>query len=267
MIIDEAQKEDPAGNCELDGFEIARAQFFTMREKPVMTINNNRISFNTVCLKKFENVEYVELLINTVEKCIAIRPCSKDSPNAFQWGKMKEDRWRATPRSIKGFAAPLYDITGWDVTDRVRLCGQYLADDETQMLIFDLSEPEIIRLVQEGIISADEIRSAEGDKSEVNDGESGNATGNVDEGDNSGETETVEIMRKETIYPEEWEDSFGRRADGRLTWYYERIRYYGNWEILRPARRYAIAGGVNEEVLKEVQRETRRIIEELRCAV
>lgn len=267
LTIDEMEPEEPAGDCELDGFEIARAQFFTMREKPVMTINNNRISFNTVCLKKFENVEYVELLINTVEKCIAIRPCRKDSPNAFQWGKMKEDRWRATPRSIKGFAAPLYAITGWEVTDRVRLCGQYLADDETQMLIFDLSEPEIIRLVQEGIISADEIKTAEDDKSEVNAGESGGLIGNEGDGENAGESETVEIMRKETVYPEAWVDSFGRRADDRLSWYFERIRYYGNWEILRPARRYAIAGGVNEDVLKEVQRETRRIIEELRCAV
>lgn len=49
--------------------------------------------------------------------------------------------------------------------------------------------------------------------------------------------------------------------------YYELIQYEGDWEILRPAKCYAIAGGVSEAVLMEVERETHKIIEELRCAV
>ena len=252
---------------ELDGYEIARAQFFSMTEKPIMTVSNRKVTFNSVCLKKFENVEHVELLINTVEKCIAVRPCDETNPNAFRWGRMKEDRWRSTPRSISGFAAPLFDITGWDSTDRIKLCGQYLTDGETQMLLFDLSEPEIIRLVQQATIIADESIYTEdvnniGDSSEVSGSEN---TGHTNESDS--EYETIEVVRKEKIYPEEWGDSFGRSASERLTWLYERIRYEGDWEILRPAKIYAIAGGVSESVLKEVKRETQHIIEEMRCAV
>lgn len=46
--------------------------------------------FNTACLKRFEDVEYVELLFNSVEKCLAVRPCEKSNPNAIQWGTLKE---------------------------------------------------------------------------------------------------------------------------------------------------------------------------------
>ena len=73
----------------LDGFEIVRSQFFSIHDKPILTISNKSMVFNTICMKKFQNVEYVELLINTVEKCIAIRPCDKNNPNAICWGRKK----------------------------------------------------------------------------------------------------------------------------------------------------------------------------------
>ena len=249
---DNYEDKHPHETFELDGYEIARAEFFKLTEKPIMKVSNRRISFNTICFKRFENVEYVELLINTVEKCIAIRPCNKDHPNAFRWGAIKEDKWRAMPKSIAGFAAPLFAITGWDPTDKVKLCGQYVSDGKTQMLLFDLSEPELIRLVpEENTKDVDDI--------EVN--TYGEPVGG------SNEAETVEVMRPETICPESWEDSFGRRTDEQLTWYYERIHYDGDWEILRPAKCFKIAGGVSKSVLREVERETHRIIAEMRSAV
>jgi len=246
------EMKGPHEKFELDGYEIVRAEFFKLTEKPIMKIRNNKVSFNTVCFKKFEDVEYVELLINTVEKCIAIRPCEKDNPNAFRWGAVKGSKWRAMPKSICGFAAPLFAITGWDPTDKIKLCGHYVSDDKTQMLLFDLSEPEIIRLVHDFSKQDVDHTIADADSELPDEMESSDA---------------VEFMKPETIYPDSWSDSFGRRTDGQLTWYYERIRYDGDWEILRPARCYAIAGGVSETVLNEVERETRRIIAEMRSAV
>lgn len=242
----------PHETFELDGYEIVRSEFFKLTEKPIMKIRNNKVSFNTVCFKKFDDVEYVELLINTVEKCIAIRPCEKDNPNAFRWGAMKETKWRAMPKSIAGFAAPLFAITGWDPTDKIKLCGHYMSDGKTQMLLFDMSEPEIIRLVHEDT------------EEDVGHTYSDTGGGTAAEGE---VTETIEVMTPETVYPDSWTQSFGRRTDEQLTWYYERIQYDGDWEILRPAKCFAIAGGVSESVLNEVERETRRIIAEMRSAV
>ena len=79
-----------------------RSEYFPSLERPYMTITNGKIRFNTACLKKFENVEYVELLLNTVKNCIAIRPCDKDNPNAIHWGRLREERWVASTLSCKG---------------------------------------------------------------------------------------------------------------------------------------------------------------------
>ena len=57
-----------------------------------MTISEGKVTFNTACLKKFENVEYVEILFNSVEKCIAVRPCDKDDINAVKWGTIRNGK-------------------------------------------------------------------------------------------------------------------------------------------------------------------------------
>lgn len=82
---------DVKKRLDLTGYEIVRVQYFSTMQNPAMTISNGRLRFNTACLKKFENVEYVELLLNSVERCIAIRPCDKNNPNAIRWGRLKED--------------------------------------------------------------------------------------------------------------------------------------------------------------------------------
>ena len=106
-----------------------------------------------------------------------------------------------------------------------------------------------------------DIQSANESEVAMKSSEGGGAGGDGED------TEVTVVVRQEKVYPEKWNDSFGRSAADRLTWYYERIAYEGDWEILRPAKTYAIAGNVSEAVLKEVEYETRRIIAELRSAV
>lgn len=49
---------------DLSGYEVVRAQYFATLQNPAMTISNGKLRFNTACLKKFEDVEYVfDLLV------------------------------------------------------------------------------------------------------------------------------------------------------------------------------------------------------------
>lgn len=236
----------------LDQYEIVRSHFFSLKDKPVATIANNRLTFNTVSLRKFEDVEYVELLLNTVEKCIAVRPCSADSPNAIRWGRKKEGKWIPSQRTIAGFAAALYAIAGWDAENRYKLCGQYLTDGSDQMLVFDLSEPEIIRLVTKG-----EYQAAGDTEAEQN--EASSETEGVTD-----ETETVTVYSLEKVYPDNWEGHFGSSARNAE---FERIPYQGNWEILRPARTYAAAGGIRPEIIHEIETEAQKMLQGLGLAI
>ena len=246
------EEETNGRSFSLDQYEIVRSHFFSLKDKPVATIGNNRLTFNTVSLKKFENVEYVELLLNTVEKCIAVRPCQPDSPNAIRWGRKKDGKWIPSQRTISGFAAALYTIAGWDKDNRYRLCGQYFSDGSDQMLVFDLSEPEIIQLVKKG--EYQDIDHSDG-------GESVNTSEKTDAAD---ESETVTVYSLEKAYPKNWKGHFGNyvKNDG-----FERIPYSGNWEILRPAKTYAAAGGIRQEIISEIEAEARKMLQGLGLAI
>ena len=88
----QVETSDDSNHLSLEGYKIVRAQFFTTERAPTLTISRGRLKFNTACLRSFEDVEYVELLLNTVENCIAIRPCDASNPNAIRWGKLQNER-------------------------------------------------------------------------------------------------------------------------------------------------------------------------------
>lgn len=145
----EEKKEEPAVSSEsaLSNFQVVRAQLFSTKLYPAVTISRGKIRFNTACLKRFEDVEYVELLFNSVEKCLAVRPCERNNPNAIQWGSLKEGKWVVKEKSCRGFSAPLFETMGWNDELRYRMRGSYLGEGDDRVMIFDLEETEVIERV------------------------------------------------------------------------------------------------------------------------
>ena len=91
-------------------------------------------------------MEYVELLLNSVNRSIAIRPCSKDNPNAIRWGRLKAGRWCATSVGCKGLARTLFDIMDWEREIRYRFRGEFIENDGDKLMLFELDEPEMIKV-------------------------------------------------------------------------------------------------------------------------
>ena len=231
---------------DLSGYEIVRAQFFSTRLNPAMTISQGKITFNTACMKKFKDVEYVEILLNSVENCIAVRPCEKDNVNAVKWGRIKDGKWLVLPKSCRGFSEPLYELMDWKNECKYRFRGQYFKEDNEQILLFDLEEPEIFKRELQDILSA------------------GSTSDEV-------ENETIEIEEKQvntvtkTLYPEKWKNSFGNRTDEITV--FQRIHCYGNWDVLRPAQVIEGMDLISEGILKKLNDEAQDLIEKMRCAV
>ena len=231
---------------DLSGYEIVRAQFFSTRLNPAMTISQGKITFNTACMKKFKDVEYVEILLNSVENCIAVRPCEKDNVNAVKWGRIKDGKWLVLPKSCRGFSEPLYELMDWKNECKYRFRGQYFQEDNEQILLFDLEEPEIFKRELQDILSA------ESTSDEV-------------------ENETIEIEEKQvntvtkTLYPEKWKKHFGNRTDEITV--FQRIHCCGNWDVLRPAQAIEGMDLISEEILKKINDEAQDLIEKMRCAV
>lgn len=237
-----AQTERPAENgtrLNLSGYEIVRAQFFSTLSNPAMTISNGKMRFNTACLKKFGDEEYVELLLNTVERCIAIRPCSKDNPNAVRWGRLKDSRWSVSAISCRGLAKTLFDIMEWEEDTRYRFRGEYVGAGENKMLLFQLDEPEMIKT--EEITLPPQEPEQDGTEEEK---------------------EEIVIKKKMMVFPAAWADSFGRPITSlACVNMLEQEHYAGNWDILRSAKEVEDYNLVSSEELKALMQEAERIME------
>lgn len=238
-IVEENRREIDA-KFNLRGYEIVRAQFFSTRLNPAMTISQGKITFNTACMKKFKNVEYVEILLNSVENCIAVRPCEKDNANAVRWGRIRDGKWFVLPKSCRGFAEPLYELMNWNDACKYRFRAQYFQEADEQILLFNLEEPEVLkREVIRNDLPEEEIADTE--------------------------VENVSKTIIRTLFPEQWRRHFGNKVEDVTI--LQRVHYYGNWDILRPAR---VAKGmdiISEEVLQKLNDEAQYLIEKMRCAV
>ncbi|MCD8371570.1 MAG: hypothetical protein LUC94_14840 [Clostridiales bacterium] len=195
-------------------------------------------------------MEYVELLLNTVESCIAIRPCDKDNPNAIRWGALKEDgRWAVLSKSCRGFAQPLYSLMGWNPVCGYRMRGQYLERDGEKLMLFDLNEPEVT--VREEPEEEQETETAEATAEE-----------NALEAEPKKRKQPARII---TLYPLSWADSFGGEA-GKIH-LLERVKYSGNWDALRPAKAVENVQDFTREKVDALMDKAQDIIDRMRKAV
>ena len=233
----EENNEDSSSSNEavLSNFQVVRAQLFSTRLYPAVTISKGKVRFNTACLKRFEDVEYVELLFNSVEKCLAVRPCEKSNPNAIQWGTLKEGKWIVKEKSCRGFSAPLYETMGWNEELRYRMRGSFMGDGDNKIMIFDLEEPEIIeRVLVEDIPTQPDEPETEERKPEY---------------------KNVMTFNSHGVFGHSYDED---------THFLERVHYAGNWDVLRPAREVFGINPITESEINALLQEAERIIDKLR---
>ena len=126
-----------------EGYQVVRREFFAHTFEPALTIRGNSIVFNTACIRKCDNVVYIQLLVNQEKMKIVIRPCTQDDKDAIRWCIVKgEDR---RTRTIKSdiFSGMLYETMGWDSTYRYKLLGTTFEFQGQTMYLFDLTATEV----------------------------------------------------------------------------------------------------------------------------
>ena len=206
--VEASEEEAPVAGRQLNmgGYQLVRSEYFPSLERPYMTITNGKIRFNTACLKKFEDVEYVELLLNTVKNCIAIRPCDKENPNSIHWGRLREERWVASTLSCRGLSRTLFDLMNWEDEGQYKFSGQYRENGDDKLLLFELGEPVLIKTVEQVVVP--------------------------EEPEEEEQQEEIVIREKVRVYPPSWADSFGRKVGASV---FVQRHYAGEWDVLRPA--------------------------------
>ena len=219
----------------LDGYKIVSGQCFISTEAPCLTIADGKMSFSTACLKKFKDVRYVELLLNTVEKCIAIRPCEADNPNAIEWGVLQNERWVARPKSCRGFAAALFDIMEWAQEIRYKFRGEFIEKNGQKLLFFSLANPSMSKRKEIDILDTqNEAEEVKAEKKTV-----------------------IEKIPAKSIFK-----YFGTSLyELRHAHVIEAVHYSGDWDVLRPAKPVEGLNEVTPDWLDSLMEEADEILE------
>jgi len=124
---------------DLTGYQVVRNQFTQVRyEGPSITIANNRISFNLFCMKNFEDVGYVQLLLHPSERKIAIRPCKEHDTHSIRWRPDPERPIYSKTLNCQHFGNALFTIMEWDPEYIYRVRGIWAKRGTEQIIVFNL---------------------------------------------------------------------------------------------------------------------------------
>ena len=109
-----------------------------------------------------------------------------------------------------------------------------------------LEEPEVIKheIIQEDLPDTD---TAEEEENTVD----------------TSENKTKKIVR--TLFPKQWQNHFGDSSEDVVLLH--RVKYCGNWDVLRPAKIVEGLEPISENLLDKLNEEAQNMIEKMRCAV
>ena len=123
-----------------EGYQVVRREFFAHLSEPSITFNRYKIYVNTTCLRKAPETEFVQIMVNTQEQKMVIRPCQEDEKDSFSWCTA-----RRKPRAItcRVFFAKTMDFMNWIPGYRYKLIGKKIISGGEQLFVFDLSAVEM----------------------------------------------------------------------------------------------------------------------------
>ena len=112
--------------------------------------------------------------------------------------------------------------------------------------MFDLEEPEVIKheIIQEDLPDTDTTETEENTL-------------------DTSKNKTKKIVR--TLFPKQWQNHFGDSSEDVVLLH--RVKYCGNWDVLRPAKIVEGLEPISENLLDKLNEKAQNMIEKMRCAV
>ncbi len=136
--------QTPAVN---QGFQVVNGSLFSHTREAIVVIQPSAIKFSSTCISRLKIIAtdesgtvrivpaWIEILLNPVERVLAVRPSTPDNPNAIRWATQSG---RCTNISAKAFCRILYEILGWDSGYAYRVPVTVRSKNGQTILFFDL---------------------------------------------------------------------------------------------------------------------------------
>ena len=138
------QIEVEDGDFDLRGFEITRSEFFNSSRRPSVTFGDKQIKFSMECIRKFDAKNYVELLVNPIERKFAIRPTDKKNRNGVLLSKVSNTVYYPRVIPMAAFADTLFSLFGWNTDCKYRIIGSLYEGNNELAYIFDTADSEVL---------------------------------------------------------------------------------------------------------------------------
>jgi len=126
-----------------EGYEVVRREFFSKANCPAVTIKYGSIIFNVRGIRKLNECQFIQILINPEKKLMIVKPCEEDEKDSLQWSRVDKDG-KVVTRAITGklFTAQLYKDMNWCIESTVKILGTLLTCKGERIFVFDLSNAE-----------------------------------------------------------------------------------------------------------------------------
>lgn len=139
---------------DFSGYQVVRNQFTQVRyEGPSITISEYKITFNVYCMRKFENIEYVQMLLHPSERKIAIRPCGKHDNHSIKWNSSYKKPACSKTLACQHFVNALYNIMEWNPDYMYKIRGTWTKRNEEQIIIYNLNNAVPVFLTAQGNVN------------------------------------------------------------------------------------------------------------------
>ena len=136
---DEVEIDD---SFSLDGFQVVRREFFAHTFEPSISMQDNKIGFNTAAIRKMPDTDYVQFLINSDSRTLVIMPCTENAPDSLMW--CSTSKGKRKPRHVSGrfFFLKLAALMEWNPDNRYKILGKLIRSNGQNLFVFKLDDVE-----------------------------------------------------------------------------------------------------------------------------
>lgn len=138
----EVQIKVAAGDFDMRGFEIARAELFDTQQKPFVTFSHKKIKFSKALVQKLGEKNSIEMLVNPLMRKFAIRTTEKGNRQGIVCSKFESGKLVPKDISTAAFSETLFSLFGWNSDYKYRITGSLYEQGSEIAYIFDTINTE-----------------------------------------------------------------------------------------------------------------------------
>lgn len=136
------------------------------KAKPQFTLHGKQVYVNSDCVRLLPKVDYVQILLDSEHKQLALRPCKEWVCGCLEWGHMKGERRYPTHRSAELLVWKVCHLLGCKTGFRYQFNGQLARALDEYLLVFTLDDRKVFKGLERILDGREMIRRSSGQDGE-----------------------------------------------------------------------------------------------------